>query len=250
MRVLIIEDEPPARSHLISLLHQVRPDISVVGELESVSATLDWLSTHTVPDLLFVDIHLADSLSFEIFAQHPIDAPVVFTTAYDQYALKAFEVNSIDYLLKPIEKAALQQAMEKWDRRQMSTLPSILINQIRQEMQAPRYKERFLIRSGQQLRHLPTESIACFFAEDGLVFARSNDKKKHPIDQSLEQLQQSLDPRSFFRINRKYLIQVDSIRKIHPYFNSRLKLELEPSTPEDIIVSRDRVADFKAWLDS
>lgn len=251
MKVLIIEDEKPAARRLQQLLEEKRPNAQVTGVIESVERAVQWLQEKPEPDLVFLDIQLADGLSFEIFRQAPIQAPVIFTTAYDQYTLKAFKLNSIDYLLKPIDPDELAQALEKFDRLfgQQQPLKLDAIQGLIQSFAQPDYKERFIIKSGQQLTYIRVEDIFYCYSEDGLVFAQMGNRKRHAIDYTLDQLETMLNPRDFFRLNRKVIIHIQCIQKVEPYFNSRLKVGLQPSPDFDIIVSRDRVNDFKSWLD-
>ena len=253
MRVLIIEDEIPAAKQLQKLLQKALPSIEVLAVLDAVESAVNWFSQTTdQPALIFMDIQLADGLSFDIFNQVEITAPVIFTTAFDQYTLKAFKVNSIDYLLKPIDPEALQDALQKY---QQFYLPKDgfnyqqLLSTIRQA-QSPTFKQRFLIKSGQELRFVTTADIQYFYSEDGMVFAQLSNTFKYCIDHTLDQLEDLLDPAFFFRINRKLIISLGAMQKIHTYFNGRLKLDLQPLPNFEVIVSRDRVQNFKLWLDT
>jgi len=249
MRVLIIEDENPAARNLSRQLLSLRPGFEVLDVLDSVSTAVSWFKQQPEPDIIFMDIQLADGLSFDIFSHVEVKAPIIFTTAFDQYTLKAFKVNSVDYLLKPIDPEELRLAIEKFEELRQPTSAQTL-QQLIQAIQKPDYKERFLVKSGQQLIYLPVHTIAYFFSEDGLVFAQQESGKKHVLDFSLDQLEKLVDPQQFFRINRKFILQLSAIRKIHTYFNNRLKLEIHPDTAAiEVIVSRDRVSDFKQWLD-
>jgi DNA-binding LytR/AlgR family response regulator len=252
MRILIIEDEIPAAKQLKKLLVQALPEIEILDVLDSVERAVSWLVAPPIlPEIIFMDIQLADGLSFDIFNQVHIKSPVIFTTAFDQYTLKAFKVNSIDYLLKPIDPEALNAALQK---HQAFYLPpedynyAHLLKAIQQ--QTPKYKQRFLIKTGQELRFINTSDIHYFHSEEGIVFAQLVSKFRYNIDFTLDQLEELLDPASFFRINRKLIVCLKSIQKIHTYFNSRLKLDLRPLPNFEVIVSRDRVPGFKLWLDS
>jgi DNA-binding LytR/AlgR family response regulator len=249
MHVLIIEDETPAAERLQTLLSEADPALRTLAVLDSVESSVEWLDSHPRPDLLFCDIQLADGLSFEIFAQREVQAPVIFTTAYDEYALRAFQVNSIDYLLKPVEADQLRRALDKYRRLQPQALPDLkrLLEQLHRP---PAYRERFLIRLGEQFRYVLTEEIAYFMAESGVVYAVTREQKRLPVDHKVEELEQLLDPRRFFRINRKFIVSLSAIRRIHSWFNSRLKLELEPAAEGETVVSRERVNEFKQWLNS
>ncbi|MCB9081264.1 MAG: response regulator transcription factor [Lewinellaceae bacterium] len=251
-QILLIEDEPPAAHRLQHLLNAHRPGWVVLAVIDSVEKAVLWLQENPAPDLVFLDIQLADGLSFEIFAQTPITAPIIFTTAYDEYTLEAFRVNSIDYLLKPIENEELLRALNKFDHFfDQPRLPdAALMQTLLRQLTEPSYKERFLVRTGQTLMYLNANTIRFFFTDSGLTFARTEDNRKCHIEQSLEQLEQVLHPRHFFRINRQVIIHLEAIQKIHAYFNGRLKLELMPNPDFEVILSRERVPDFRRWLDS
>lgn len=250
MRVLIIEDEKPAARRLSSMVNELDKGIEIVDVLDSVSASVAWFKTFSAPDLVFLDIQLADGLSFEIFAQVEIDAPIIFTTAYDQYALKAFKVNSVDYLLKPIDPEDLQAAWEKFTKQsKTSRIDSFQIKALLEEIHGPQYKERFLVKSGEQLNYLAVDDIAFFLSESGVAQAISQKKVPFALDKNLENLEELLDPNRFFRVNRKMILNIESIEKIHTWFNGRLKLDLQPDPGFEVFVSRDRVNDFKSWLD-
>ena len=250
-RIVIIEDEPPAARRLEKMLKTLQPDIQLVAQLESLSACRNFFQAPQPMDLVFMDIQLADGISFELFQDHQINVPIIFTTAYDDYMLQAFRVNSIDYLLKPIDNEELKRALQKFHQLRPAAAPLTqnTVLELLQSIRQKSYKERFLIKSGQQLSIVPVGDIAYFFSSDGYVQLVTHTNKKHLVEFNLEQLCDILDPNLFFRINRKYILHVDSIKKIHSYFNSRLKLNLQPAPSDDIIVSRERVTDFKRWLD-
>lgn len=252
MKVLIIEDEIPAAKRLRKLISQYCPEAKVMDVVDSVEGATQWLDTFEKPDLIFMDIQLSDGLSFDIFNQTEVISPVIFTTAYDQYALKAFKVNSVDYLLKPIDPEELQSAFAKFRNlhQQAQEYDRTAIQNLISSITQKGYKERFLVKVGQQLNYVQTKEIAYFYSEEGLVYAMTNTNRRHVLDYTLEQLQDVLDPKIFFRINRKIIVSVEAIHKIHTYFNSRLKLELLPRTELEAIVSRERVGDFKSWLDN
>ncbi len=250
MRVLIIEDEPPALKRLTKMLKASGREIELVDSLDSVESSVSFLKNFKDIDLIFMDIQLGDGISFDIFSQVELNTPVIFTTAYNQYMMNAFKVNSVDYLLKPIDGDELNQALEKFENLHLKKVKydpnefkSLLENLIQKE-----YKSRFLVKSGNQLQYINTSDVQYFYFEDGYVHLVDSDKKKHIIDHSIEQLKNLLDPKSFFRINRKMILDICSIQKISPYFNGRMKLQLNPKFSEDVIVSRERVSDFKAWL--
>lgn len=253
MKILIVEDEQPAAKQLAKLIRKARPQAQFLPALDSIESVVDFFnSPPSLPDLIFMDIQLADGLSFTIFDQIQIDIPMIFTTAFDQYALRAFKVNSIDYLLKPVDPDELVNALEKFETIYLNRPTPItpdLLSELKNALTQPQYKERFLIKIGQQLIYLRTEEIRYFFSEDSLVYAITEKNKKHLIDYSLEQLEQVLQPKFFFRINRKIILHLEAIDRIHTYFNGRLKLDMLPKQELEPIVSRDRVADFKKWLD-
>lgn len=247
MRVLVFEDERLTAERLVQLIHRYDKTIEITGILESVEQGLEWLDKNDSPDLIFMDIHLSDGPAFDLFNHINIQIPIIFTTAYDQYAIKAFKVNSVSYLLKPIDFNELVDAVEKYK--------SVFSGDQKQEklnyseiFKVKEYKERFLVKIGDQLKHIGVNQIAYFYYDDGVVEIVSYENKKLPVEMSLDLLEKSLNPKIFFRINRKYIVNVDSIRNIHSYFNSRLKLDLKPESDEEIIVSRDRVSEFKKWL--
>lgn len=251
MKILIIEDENPAAKRLQKLILDCRPDSEILDTLDSLEQAVKWLRLYPAPDLIFMDIQLADGLSFSIFNQVKIKTPVIFTTAFDQYMLKAFKVNSIDYLLKPIDFDDLCGAFDQFDELKKSTFnpQQAAIERLIHQFQKPTYKERFLVKIGQQLHHIAVKDIAFFHSESGIVHTHLTNGKKHIVDYTLDQLAELVDPNYYFRINRKIITHIDAIQKIHTYFNSRLKLELAHSRDMEIIVSRDRVSDFKQWLD-
>jgi len=250
MKVLIVEDEGIAADRLVQLLNQIDTSIEVVEHLDSVESTVEWFETNQAPELAFFDIQLADGLSFEIFGKVEINCPIIFTTAYDQYAIEAFKVNSVDYLLKPILEADLKRALDKFNKQKQlapSVDTSALINLIQQQNKS--YKERFVIKVGEHLKSVLTENVEIFLSENKTTYLLAMDNKKYIIDFTLDQIQEAIDPKLFFRINRKYLIHIDGIQDILTYSNSRLKLALNHFNADDLIVSREKVAQFKEWLD-
>jgi len=253
MKTLIIEDEKPAAKRLSKLLATHSPDCEILEMIDSVEAAAKWLNLFPKPDLIFMDIQLADGLSFDVFSKVEVSSPVIFTTAFDQYTLRAFKVNSVDYLLKPIDPEELKLALEKFRKYHQQTEQydsSGLERMLRSVMEQQSYKERFLIKSGQHLSYISTNEVAYFFSEDGITFAQNKNGKKHIIEYTLDQLAQNLNPKDFFRINRQMLVHIQSIGKIAAWFNSRLKLELQPNNELNMVVSREKVNAFKAWLDS
>ncbi|UXP31209.1 LytTR family DNA-binding domain-containing protein [Reichenbachiella agarivorans] len=251
MNVLIVEDEGIAADRLARLLGELQPDLRVLEVLDTVKSAVAWLRSNQSPDLLFFDIHLADGSSFEIFEQISVSCPVIFTTAYDQYAIKAFEVNSIDYLLKPIEVEKLERALLKYDALQNAS-PQIDLSQLQQMLGQPlkSYKERFVVKVGEHIKAIQTEAIACLYSVEGSTYLQTEEGKKFIIDFTLDQLADLLDPSVFFRINRKYIVKISAIQDIVTYSNSRLKIVLPSLDHNELIVSRERVGEFKSWLDS
>jgi DNA-binding LytR/AlgR family response regulator len=251
-KVLIVEDEPEAARRLETLVTDLIPEATILAKLDSVKRTLSWLAQNQAPDLIFMDIQLADGLSFEIFEKFQVQSPVIFTTAYDAYALKAFKVNSIDYILKPVDRNDLEVALKKLNTlRNRNNNGGDLLASIGEAVQmlTRQYKSRFMIRVGEHLKSIEVNDIHYFYSLDKTTFARGADKRQHIVDFSLEQLEDILDPRQFFRVNRKYIICAAAIQDMVSYTNSRLKLNLKGSDDKDIIVSRERVQEFKDWLD-
>jgi DNA-binding LytR/AlgR family response regulator len=252
MRVLIIEDEPQAADRLVSLVQGIQSDIEIAAKLDSVKRSVEWISKNTHVDLIFMDIQLADGLSFEIFDRVEVKAPVIFTTAYNEYALKAFKVNSIDYILKPVDKDELAAAFKKYQNLTgQNTEPTKMMASIGYAMQmlTKKYKERFVIKVGEHLKSVEVKEILFFFSLEKTTFAQTKDGRKHILDFTLDQLDGLLNPEQFFKINRKYLVNVTSIQDMISHTNSRLKLVLKTSDDTDVIVARERVQEFKEWLD-
>lgn len=252
MRVLIIEDEAPAAKRLIKLLEAIIPEMELVERLDSVERSISFLEKNPALDLIFMDIQLADGLSFDILNAIKIQTPIIFTTAFDQYTLKAFKVNSIDYLLKPIDEKELAEAIQKYKTLHTSSQPSPDISdkvlQMIADLQKTKFKERLLIKRGQQLNSLKTDLIAYCFADGKLCYAVDRQHQKHLLEQNLSQLEAQLDPAKFFRINRNLLVHIDSIQKVHTWLGGRLKLEFSTPVNIETIVSRERVNEFKEWL--
>ncbi|GAA4354746.1 LytTR family DNA-binding domain-containing protein [Hymenobacter saemangeumensis] len=263
LRALIVEDEPLAARRLADLLAKQPQPVQVLGTAESISQAVALLeSLSPAPDVLFLDIHLADGLSFEIFERTTVRCPVIFTTAYDQYALQAFKVNSVDYLLKPIDGEELAAALHKLQRLHAAatpaapapTLDAALLGQLLQQMQqgpvAQSYKSQFVVRVGEHLKVVPVDQIAYFFSLEKATFLQTTEGRKYVVDYTMDQLEGLLDPRQFFRLNRAYLAQQCAIHDIIHYTNSRLQTVLKPTAPDaQVLVSREKVGTFKSWLD-
>lgn len=249
MKVLIIEDEQPAVRKLIRLLQEVDPATVIVDVLSSVEQAINWFSVNTPPDLVFMDIQLEDGISFEIFDLLEIKIPVIFTTAYDEYALRAFKVNSVDYLLKPIVLEELRKAVDKFNTIHRLNMGYTRLETIIKELYPVR-KERFMVKIGEHYRSVPVSAIRCFYIAERSTFILDDTGKNHPVDYSLEKIEQLVDPNLFFRINRNFIIAYASIGDIINYSSNRLKIILYGWDKKDIIlVSRERVASFKAWID-
>lgn len=253
MQVLIIEDEIQAARRLESLICEVISDASIVGTADAVKSSVKWLNTHPAPDLIFMDIQLGDGLSFEIFEMIDVKSPIIFTTAYDEYALKAFKVNSIDYILKPVAKEELQAALKKFKSlsQDWHASGSKITDSISKvvDLLSRKHKERFVVKVGEHLRTIEVKDIHYFFSADKATFCHTHDTRNHVLDFTLDQLEGMVDPSGFFRINRKYLVSSKAIKDIISYTNSRLKLVLEGAKEEDCIVARERVQEFRNWLD-
>jgi DNA-binding LytR/AlgR family response regulator len=251
MKALIIEDENLAAKHLQHVLKEVG-GIEVITVLESISETVDWFRSNQQPDILFLDIHLADGSAFEIFNNVIVSCPIIFTTAYDEYALKAFKVNSVDYLLKPIEAGDVKNALKKLNGlSSANTIQSDIKNLLDSFRKASAYKTHFLIPlKGDKLFPVQTSQIACFYIDASLVKARTLDDKTYTLEYTLDELAGMLNPADFFRANRQFIISRSSVKDIDFWFNSRLNVNLKISIPERILISKARVPEFKIWFGS
>lgn len=248
MKVLIIEDETAAARNLQSMLESIEPEIQVVGITESIIDTLDWFAENPMPDIVFMDIHIADGESFRIFDSVDISAPIIFTTAYDQYALEAFKVNSIDYLLKPLKEEDLQRAMDKWrrithtERNEYRHRIDTMISEQHQR------SDMFLVHVKDKIVPLQAADIAYFYTSNERVTAHLLDGSSLPMDKTLEALQSSLSEHDFFRANRQFIVARKAVKDISVWFGSRLSLNLTVEIPERIVISKARVPEFKRWL--
>jgi DNA-binding LytR/AlgR family response regulator len=252
MKIVIIEDEEFAARRLRGMIHTFDPSIEVLAMLESVEDAVDWFQNHPGPDLIFLDIHLEDGLAFSIFEKVKVSTPIIFTTAFDEYAIKAFKLKSIDYLLKPITQEDLNTAIMKYRDWHGSQKQVIDVESLYELMSArvSKYKMRFSITVGQKIRTIPVEDVAYFYSEESITFLVTRDKSEFPIDYSLETLGGELDPKEFFRINRQFLVSLNSIANVHIYPKSHLRLDLTPPSQKEIFVSIDKVTAFKEWLNS
>lgn len=248
MKVIIVEDEKHARENLRQMLLDLESEADILHTFDSVSTSVAWLKDNT-PDLIFLDIHLADDLSFSIFDQVKVKSPIIFTTAYDQYAIQAFKVNSIDYLLKPIEKEELRAALEKYKELkspEQDSLEEIKRAILRQNK--PTYQQRFMVKKGEKIASVVAKDIAYFESEDRYVFLVKHDGQKFFVDYKLQELEGMLDPEHFFRLNRSFICQFPAIDNMHVLSKSRVKVNLKPKANRDIIVSTDNTRLFKEWL--
>ena len=251
LRVLIIEDEPLAAKRLTLLLKELDSEIEVLDSLDSIKTSVEWLQKHTA-DLLFLDIHLADGDSFSILEQVEISTPIIFCTAYDQYAIQAFKHNSVDYLLKPVEKEELAASLKKYHSQYRKPLPSQDLAALLQSLQpagTSTFKQRFLVSSGDRIKSIKIEEVAYFFGQKKYVFLITKENRRHIVNHTLGNLEEILDPQQFFRINRQYIIAFDAIQQMYPYSKSRIKIDLAPKPDIEAIVSIDKARHFKSWLD-
>jgi len=253
MNIIIIEDEQLAAERLKKMILSYDPEINVIYTGDSVKSSVTWLQNNKHPDLAFFDIQLADGISFEILEQVQLDCPVIFTTAYDEYAIRAFKVNSVDYLLKPIDDDELAGAIDKFKansrKKDKSTNPFETETLDRaMKMLTNKYKSRFVIKVGEHIKFISTDDILYFYSMEKATYLATRDNFHYVLDQSLENLEQIIDPSKYFRINRKYLISTDGILDIISYSNSRLKIKLKYPPEDLVIVSREKVQDFKLWL--
>lgn len=250
MKILIVEDEELAVKKLQKTLSLVDASAEVTGVTGSIKETLNWLSENPEPDLILMDIELADGQSFEIFNLAEVKSPVIFTTSYDEYALKAFKVNSVDYLLKPIQKEDLEAALNKF--KKLKGQPELnfdtLVKELQQKLQPKEYRKRFLVKHAQKLVSIGVEEIAFFYSDGRLNFFKTHDNRKFVVDYTMDELADMLDPDSFFRISRSFYVSLNSIDKIDDYFGNRLILGLKPAVDKEALVSREKVTDFKKWM--
>jgi len=254
MRILLVEDEELAAQRLAQLVKEIEPEAEIYGPLDTVTTTVAHLKTNPRYDLIFLDIQLADGKSFTIFEEFNIVTPVIFTTAYDEYALQAFELNSIDYLLKPVNREKLKSSLEKLRKLREyygTENPNSQLYEMIRNLKMPEksaYKDRFLISKGDAMVPVKVTEIACFYAEDKEVFLLTHSNNRFIIPNTIEELADKLDPKLFFRVNRQFIVSGDAIRKVHNYFNFKLKLELAVDPKLEIVVSRSKTTAFKAWM--
>ena len=250
MRYLIIEDEPLAQEELVRMLKALDPNFMLLASIDSVKESIEWFNTNEQPDIVFMDIHLSDNICFEIFNKVEITAPVIFTTAYDQYAIEAFKTNGIAYLLKPIEEDELIAALKKFRTLTNTNIElSSIHSHIQQLSTLNSYKERVLAKVGDNYQHVAMQDVAYFYSEDHYTFVATKDKQRYIINYTLDTLVEQINPQQFFRISRQFIVNINAINNISKHFNGRLKITVTPSFSEDIYVSRNRVQTFLAWLD-
>jgi DNA-binding LytR/AlgR family response regulator len=257
MNILIVEDEELAVKKLQKTLAAVDSTANVVGITESIKGTVDWLHENPSPDLILMDIELCDGQSFEIFNLAEVKSPVIFTTSYDEYALKAFKVNSVDYLLKPIQKEDLQAAVNKFRQVKSSYENGAgksainldgLVKELQHKLQPKEFRKRFLVKHAQKLVSIEVDEIAYFYSDGRLNFFKAIDNKKYVVDYTMDELEDMLDPEKYFRISRSFYVSIESVDQIHDYFGNRLILSLKPSIDKEALVSREKVTDFKKWM--
>lgn len=252
MNLLIVEDEALSARRLRSMLTEIDPTFRVLDILDSVSETVTWLHQHPTPDLIFMDIELTDGRSFEIFEKTVVACPVIFVTAYDEYAIQAFKVNSIDYLLKPVKREELIRSIDKF--RQLhrpvgQEVSNVNLAALLHELQSkPGYKDRFLLKQGDRLIPVETADIAYFQTKDKNNFIHTFDNKEYQIEQSLDEVEKTLNPKLFFRANRQFIVSAMAVEKIHFWFSSKLKVDIKPYPGEDVIISRDKAMAFRNWM--
>jgi DNA-binding LytR/AlgR family response regulator len=252
VKIVIIEDEPLAVAQLAALLVQLKPNVEIAGVCDTIESAIRWFGQNPLPDLAFFDIQLGDGLSFEIFKTIDINIPVIFTTAYDQYALQAFKVNSIDYLLKPIVKEELAAALGKFEQLHLYgnvKISNDMIQNLINTVGKKEYKKRFLVKIGTHLRAVNTDEILYFYSFQKGTFLKAADGHNYLLDQTLEVIEQLVDPEHFFRINRKYLVAIYAITDVNAYSNSRLKIKVKNQEEDDFLVAREKVKAFKDWLE-
>jgi DNA-binding LytR/AlgR family response regulator len=257
MKVFIIEDEELAVKKLRKTLESVDETAEVVGVAESIRASVNWLQTNPSPDLILMDIELCDGQSFEIFDKVQVNSTVIFTTSYDEFALKAFKVNSVDYLLKPVQKEDLKAALAKLkhmkemygaQNNSASLNVENLVKELQQKLQPKEFRKRFLVKHAQKLVSVEVEEIAYFYSDGRLNFFKTYDSRKFVVDYTMDELEEMLDPARYFRISRSFYVSINSIDQIHDYFGNRLLLHLKPTVDKESIVSREKVTDFKLWM--
>lgn len=248
MDILIVEDEQVAARRLEKQILAIQSNACIVARLDSIESTLDWLAANPMPDLVLLDIHLADGASFEIFNHTKITCPIIFTTAYDRYAIQAFRVNAVDYLLKPIKPDELDRAFKKVLKQEGANDRTLDYKELSKALRVDTYSRRFLVKIGQSIKVIDVADAGYFYTEDKITFVVVKAGKRYPVDYALEKLEDMLDPRLFFRVNRQVIVGLEAIKEMYTYSKSRVKIELEPASGFDVIVSTERSPHFKKWL--
>ncbi|MBL7793804.1 MAG: response regulator transcription factor [Saprospiraceae bacterium] len=252
MKVLIVEDEDLAVKKLQRALVALDAELEIAGITDSIQATVDWLRTNAEPDLIFMDVELADGQSFEIFNRIEVKSPVIFVTSYDEFALKAFKVNSVDYLLKPIQKEELEAALQKYKKFGFANtatpnMESFLLD-LQAKLRPKEYRARFLVKQAQKLISIEVKDIAYFYSDNRINFFKTHDNRRYVVDYLMEELEEMLDPKRFFRVSRALFVSAESIVKIEDFLGGRLVLQLKPALEKEALVSREKVSDFKVWM--
>jgi DNA-binding LytR/AlgR family response regulator len=256
MKILIVEDEVLAAKKLTKTVASVDENAEIIGVADSIQGTVEWLNNNPAPDLILMDIELADGQSFEIFGLTEVKSPVIFTTSYDEFALQAFKVNSIDYLLKPVQKEDLEAALNKFkqlktiykDEKKEEVNLEQIVKELQQKLQPKEFRKRFLVKHGQKLISIEIDEIAYFFSDGRLNFFKTFDNRKFVVDYTMDEMEEMLDPDKYFRISRSFYVSINAIDQIHDYFGNRLLLHLNPAVEKEAIVSREKVSDFKKWM--
>ncbi|MDR2955212.1 MAG: LytTR family DNA-binding domain-containing protein [Prevotella sp.] len=247
MKVLIVEDETAAYENLVDIIREVDSDIEILGNTESVDQTVKWLRSNPLPDLIFMDIHLSDGSAFAIFEEMEVETPIIFTTAYDEYAIEAFKLNSVDYLLKPIKSEEIKRALQKLNKWTRTEVVEYL-TRLTQLSPAQRYKDKLLIPIHDKLLPVKMSDISCFYTTDKVTKIIMKDGKEYPYSKTLEQISSSLNPVDFCRANKQFIISRDSVINITIWFDNRLLITLDIETPERIYISKNKAAEFKMWV--
>jgi two-component system, LytTR family, response regulator LytT len=254
MKILIIEDEDLAVRKLQKTLATVAPEAIVAGITSSIRSTVSWLENNPAPDLILMDIELADGQSFEIFEKTEVTSPVIFTTSYDEFAMRAFKVNSVDYLLKPVQKEELHASLEKYRNLSKHYTSSVepqvenLIRELQQHLQPKEFRKRFLVKHANRMISVEVNDIAYFFSDNGLNFFMSTDGRKYLVDYLMDEIEAMVDPDRFFRVSRSLIVTFSSIEKMEDYFGNRIIMKLNPDSEKEALVSREKVQDFKKWM--
>lgn len=252
MNVLIIEDEAPAFRRLEKILLEIDPDIKIVEVLDSVEDAVKWFKNHSAPDIALFDIQISDGISFQIFDQIEVPCPVVFTTAFDEYLMKAFKVNSVDYLLKPVKKDELKSALDKFKKLHAPKPADLNLTEILKHisLSEQQFKTRFLVKIGEKMLSIKANEIVCFQSRNGIVHIVTESGKKYISDFTLDELATQLDPKNFYRAIRQFIVNADFVAVVHKYFKGKLLVEMSHFSEEEIIVSTEKASSFKEWLDS